>query len=95
MPTVAVCTRGDVHEKMLSNVEQIKARGGKVITLVSDGDNSFDKLTNDSITLPYVDPALGPIPSIVALQLLAYGIARERGLDIDQPRNLAKTVTVE
>ena len=95
MPTVAVCTRGDVHEKMLSNVEQIKARSGKVITLVSDGDNSFDKLTNDSITLPYVDPALGPIPSIVALQLLAYGIARERGLDIDQPRNLAKTVTVE
>ena len=95
MPTVAVCTRGDVHEKMLSNVEQIKARGGRVITLVSDGDNSFDKLTNDSITLPDVDPALGPIPSIVALQLLAYGIARERGLDIDQPRNLAKTVTVE
>jgi glucosamine--fructose-6-phosphate aminotransferase (isomerizing) len=95
MPTVAVCTRGDVHEKMLSNVEQIKARGGRVITLVSDGDNSFDKLSNDSIALPDVDPALGPIPSIVALQLLAYGIARERGLDIDQPRNLAKTVTVE
>ena len=95
LPTVAVCTRGDVHEKMLSNVEQIKARGGRVITLVSDGDDSFDKLSNDSITLPDVDPALGPIPSIVALQLLAYGIARERGLDIAQPRNLAKTVTVE
>tara|TARA_B100000686_G_scaffold89829_1_gene96533 strand:+ start:4216 stop:6063 length:1848 start_codon:yes stop_codon:yes gene_type:complete len=95
MPTVAVCTRGDVHEKMLSNVEQIKARGGRVISLVTDGDDSFDKLADDCITLPDVDPALGPIPSIVALQLLAYGIARERGLDIDQPRNLAKTVTVE
>ncbi len=95
MPTLAICTKGDVREKMLSNVEQIKARGGRVIALVSEDDASLREVVNDVIILPDVVPELGPVPAVVALQLFSYGIARHRGLDIDRPRNLAKTVTVE
>ena len=94
-PTVAIAPRDSVHEKMRSNIEQVRARSGDVIALVSHGDHSLDNLATDVIELPPVDPLLAPIVTVVPLQLLAYYIALQRGADIDQPRNLAKTVTVE
>ena len=94
-PTVAIAPRDSVFEKMRSNIEQVRARHGEVIAIVSQGDHSLDSLVTDVIELPEVDPMLAPIVTVVPLQLLAYYIALERGADIDQPRNLAKTVTVE
>jgi glucosamine--fructose-6-phosphate aminotransferase (isomerizing) len=80
---------------MRSNIEQVRARSGEVIAVVSNGDHSLDDLATHVIELPEVDPLLAPLVSVVPLQLLSYYIALERGADIDQPRNLAKTVTVE
>ena len=94
-PTVAIAPRDSVFEKMRSNIEQVRARSGEVIAVVSHGDHSLDALATDVIELPEVDPLLAPIVTVVPLQLLAYHIALQRGADIDQPRNLAKTVTVE
>jgi glucosamine--fructose-6-phosphate aminotransferase (isomerizing) len=95
MPTVAIALRDEVHDKMRSNIEQVKARRGLVIAIVSDGDHSLDGIADDVIMLPEVDSCLSPIVSVVVMQLLSYYIAVERGADVDQPRNLAKTVTVE
>ena len=94
-PTVAIAPRDSVFDKMRSNIEQVRARSGEVIAIVTKGDNSLDDLVTDSIELPEVDPLLAPLVSVIPLQLLSYYIALERGADIDQPRNLAKTVTVE
>jgi glucosamine--fructose-6-phosphate aminotransferase (isomerizing) len=95
MPTVALAPRDEVFDKMRSNIEQVRARHGDVIALVSHGDRSLDDLANAVIEMPEVDPALSPLVMIVVMQLLAYHIAVDRGADVDQPRNLAKTVTVE
>ncbi len=95
MPTVAIALHDEVHDKMRSNIEQLKARRGPVIAIVSEGDHSLDTIADEVIPLPLVDPALSPLVSVVVAQLLAYYIAVERGADVDQPRNLAKTVTVE
>ncbi len=95
MPTVAFALEDDLHDKMRSNIEQVKARGGLVIAVVTEGDASFDQLADDVIALPRVAPALSPLVAVVSMQLLAYHVAVRRGTDIDQPRNLAKTVTVE
>jgi len=94
-PTVAIAPQDAVVDKMRSNIEQVRARSGEVIALVSHGDHSLDDLVTDVIELPEIDPLLTPLVSVVPLQLLSYYIALERGADIDQPRNLAKTVTVE
>jgi glucosamine--fructose-6-phosphate aminotransferase (isomerizing) len=95
MPTVALAPRDEVFDKMRSNVEQVRARHGKVIAVVSRGDRTFHGLANDVIELPEADPMLTPLVALVPMQLLAYHIAVTRGADVDQPRNLAKTVTVE
>ena len=95
MPTVALALRDEVHDKMRANIEQIRARHGAVIAIVSHGDHSLDDIADEVIELPEVHGALAPAVTLVPLQLLAYHIALERGADIDQPRNLAKTVTVE
>ncbi len=95
MPTVAIALRDEVFDKMRSNIEQLRVRRGPVIAIVSAGDRSLDDLVDERIELPVVDPLLSPVVSAVPLQLLAYHIALERGADVDQPRNLAKTVTVE
>ena len=84
-----------LREKMRSNIEQIKARRGRVIAIVSDGDHSLHGVADEVIELPSIDPLLSPLVSVVPMQVLAYHIAVERGCDVDQPRNLAKTVTVE
>ncbi|MSQ30619.1 MAG: glutamine--fructose-6-phosphate transaminase (isomerizing) [Dehalococcoidia bacterium] len=95
MPTLAIAPRDEVFDKMRSNIEQVRARRGRVIAVVSRGDHSLEGVANDIIELPDVDPMLAPIVTVVPLQLLAYYIATRRGADVDQPRNLAKTVTVE
>jgi glucosamine--fructose-6-phosphate aminotransferase (isomerizing) len=95
MPTVAIALRDEVHEKMRSNIEQVKARRGRVIAIASDGDSSLEHIADDILMLPDVDSCLSPLLSVVVMQLLSYYIAVERGADVDQPRNLAKTVTVE
>ncbi len=95
LATLAIATRDEVRDKMRSNIEQVKARRGPVIALVSEGDDSLDGLADEVIALPAFEGALAPVVTLVPLQLLAYHIALERGADIDQPRNLAKTVTVE
>jgi glucosamine--fructose-6-phosphate aminotransferase (isomerizing) len=79
----------------VSNVEEVKARGGRVIAIVTEGDTALDKLADYRIEIPETLDVLTPILSVVPLQLLAYYIAVRRGCNVDQPRNLAKSVTVE
>ena len=95
MATVAIAVRDEVREKMRSNIEQVKARRGPVLALTSAGDASLDAVADDVLPVPAFAGALAPAVTLIPLQLLAYHIALERGADVDQPRNLAKTVTVE
>ncbi len=94
-PSVFLMPQGPVYDKVLANVEEIKARGGPVIAVVGEGDTKARKLADDVVEIPAVEDFLQPIVSIVPLQLLAYHIAVARGCDVDKPRNLAKSVTVE
>jgi glucosamine--fructose-6-phosphate aminotransferase (isomerizing) len=95
MPVVAIAVRDGLYDKMLSNIEQVKARDGVVIALATEGDTEIAGKVDHVIYLPQTSPLLMPILAAVPLQLLAYHIALRRGCDVDQPRNLAKTVTVE
>ena len=96
MPVVAIAPLGPYHEKMLSNIEEVKARQGQIIGVGSIDDTQLRRLSRDFIVCPSSDdPGLQAILSVVPLQLLAYYIAVKRGTDVDQPRNLAKSVTVE
>jgi glutamine---fructose-6-phosphate transaminase (isomerizing) len=94
-PVVCVATDSPVLEKMVSNIQEVRARGAHVIALTTAGDDEIVKHVDDAIPVPALDWMLQPILAVIPLQLLAYEIARRRGLNIDQPRNLAKTVTVE
>lgn len=94
-PVVCICTQGSVYEKMISNVKEIEARGGKVIAIANAGDRTLNHLTKDVIEVPETLEELSPLLNVIPLQLLAYYIALYRGCDIDKPRNLAKSVTVE
>jgi glucosamine--fructose-6-phosphate aminotransferase (isomerizing) len=94
MPVVAIATRSRVQDKMLSSIEEVKARGAQLIVLSTEGDQIL-KGTEHQIKLPPVPEILSPLVNIIPLQLLAYHIADLRGCDVDQPRNLAKSVTVE
>jgi len=95
MPVLALVPQDDVYQKSISNVEEIKARQGRIILIGTAGDRHLATITDDVIYLPRVHPALNPILYTIPVQLLAYGIATRRGCDVDQPRNLAKSVTVE
>jgi glucosamine--fructose-6-phosphate aminotransferase (isomerizing) len=95
MPVITLALNSHIHEKMLSNIEEVKARGGKVISVATEGDEAIAKKADHVIYVPAVNEYLAPIMSIVPLQLLAYYSAVLRGCDVDQPRNLAKSVTVE
>jgi len=95
MPIIVIATKDPWYEKMISQIEQIKARGGRIIALATDGDDEIERLADDIINVPVCPWMLNPVVTIIPLQLLAYYIAAEKGLDIDQPRNLAKSVTVE
>lgn len=94
-PTVAIAVRGSVRQKMLSNIQEIKARGGKVIAVATEGDSSIRRIAERTFYIPETLEILSPIPAVVPLQLFAYHVATARGCDVDQPRNLAKSVTVE
>ncbi len=95
MPVVAIAVRDGVYEKMISQIEQVKARGGIVIALATEGDQAIAEKADHVIYVPPTSPLLSPVINVVPLQLLAYFIAVRRGCDVDQPRNLAKSVTVE
>jgi glucosamine--fructose-6-phosphate aminotransferase (isomerizing) len=94
-PSIFVMPRGFIYDKVMSNVEEIKARGGPVIAIAAEGDNRIAEVADDVIYIPSVEDYLQPIVSIVPLQLLSYHMAVLRGCDVDKPRNLAKSVTVE
>jgi glutamine---fructose-6-phosphate transaminase (isomerizing) len=94
-PVICVATESPVLDKVLSNVEEVRARGAATIAVVTEGNGRVDDVADDTIEVARTDWILQPIVAILPLQLLAYYIARERGLNVDQPRNLAKTVTVE
>ena len=95
MPVVVVATEKGKYHKILSNVMEIKARGGKVIAILTKGDNEIKRIADDFIEIPQVDELISPILANIPLQLLSYYIADLKGCEIDQPRNLAKSVTVE
>lgn len=95
MPVVVVATHNAMYEKIMSNIQEIKARKGKVIALVTEGDTVIGKLADDCIELPETLECLEPLIATIPLQLLAYHVAICKGKNVDQPRNLAKSVTVE
>jgi glucosamine--fructose-6-phosphate aminotransferase (isomerizing) len=95
LPVLFVATKDAYHEKVISNMQEINARKGKLIAVVTEGDQSIDSLTGDLIFVPEADELIAPIINVIPLQLLSYYIGTERGLDVDRPRNLAKSVTVE
>jgi len=94
-PVVVVATESPVLEKVISNMQEVRARGARVIAIATEGDEQIAQHADDVIRVPQTDWMLAPMLAVLPLQLLAYNIARLRGLNVDQPRNLAKTVTVE
>lgn len=95
MPTVIIAPNDSLYDKIISNVQQVKSRGGSVIAIVSKGDRSMEQIADHCLEIPEVPECLTPIVAAVPLQLLAYHIAINKGKDVDRPRNLAKSVTVE
>jgi glutamine---fructose-6-phosphate transaminase (isomerizing) len=95
MPVFVIATQGANYEKVVSNIQEVKARKGKVIAIVTEGDEEVKKIADHVVFIPAVDELLVPLLSVVPLQLLSYHIAVMRGCNVDQPRNLAKSVTVE
>jgi glucosamine--fructose-6-phosphate aminotransferase (isomerizing) len=95
MPVVFIAPRDAVHSKIVSNIEEVKARGGKVIALINEGDTEIERLADATFTIPVTLDSLTPILTSIPLQLLSYYVAVSRGCNVDQPRNLAKSVTVE
>jgi len=95
MPVIVLATKNDVYEKVISNIEEVRAREGRIIALASPSDREIAKKVDDVIFIPEAHPSLTPILLTLPLQLLAYHMADFKGTDVDQPRNLAKSVTVE
>ena len=95
LPVVFIATKDSYHEKIISNIQEIKARKGKVIAVITEGDDVITKMADDVIVVPPADELLAPMLSVIPMQLLAYYIGVAKGLDVDKPRNLAKSVTVE
>jgi len=95
MPVVFIATRDDIYDKIISNIQEVRARRGRIIAIATEGDRRIATLADHVIYVPPTHPLLTPILTVVPLQLLAYYIAVARGCDVDKPRNLAKSVTVE
>ncbi|MDH7463020.1 glutamine--fructose-6-phosphate transaminase (isomerizing) [Chitinophagaceae bacterium 26-R-25] len=95
LPVVFVATKDSYHEKIVSNIQEIKARKGKVLAVISENDEIIEKMADDVMIVPYADELVAPLISVIPLQLLAYYIGIAKGCDVDKPRNLAKSVTVE
>ena len=95
LPVVFVATKDPYHEKIVSNIQEIKARKGKVLAIITDGDEVIPAMADDVFSVPEADEIVAPMLSVVPLQLLSYYVGVAKGLDVDKPRNLAKSVTVE
>jgi len=95
MPVVFIAPKDGLYEKVVSNIHEVKARYGKVMAILSEEDASLAKYVDDQILIPATVEEFTPLLTVVPLQMLAYHIARLKGLDVDKPRNLAKSVTVE
>ena len=95
MPVVFIATKDGTYEKVLSNIEEVRARGGQVLVIATEGDTEVARRATEVLYVPETDPLLTPLLTVVPLQLLSYYMAVHRGCDVDQPRNLAKSVTVE
>ena len=94
-PLIAIATKSDTYEKVKSNIEEVRARSGKILALATLGDEEISKISDEVIYLPEIDELFSPVINVVPLQFIAYYAAINRGLDVDKPRNLAKSVTVE
>ena len=94
-PVVAIATQGNLFEKMVSNMQEVKARGARVIAITQEGNTEVEKSADRVIYIPAVDDMFASITSVIPMQILAYYASKIRGLDVDKPRNLAKSVTVE
>ena len=95
MPVVTVATASELYDKTVSNIQEVRARDGIVIALANPGDEHIGKHANYIIKVPQTHELVSPIVNVIAMQVLAYETANRLGLDVDQPRNLAKSVTVE
>jgi glucosamine--fructose-6-phosphate aminotransferase (isomerizing) len=95
MPVIFIATQNSSYEKVVSNIQEVKARGGHVIAIVTEGDVQVREMAEYVIEIPQTSEAFVPLLATIPLQLLAYHIAVMRGCNVDQPRNLAKSVTVE
>jgi len=95
MPVVFIATRGSQYDKVMSNIEEVRARGGRIIAVATEGDTEIHRYADSVFFVPPMPDALQPLVTVVPLQLLAYHAAVLRGQDVDKPRNLAKSVTVE
>jgi glucosamine--fructose-6-phosphate aminotransferase (isomerizing) len=94
-PVIAIACEGPGKEKTLGNIEECRARGAKILGIITEGDHPAEEVMDDFIAIPRSHPLVATIPAVVALQIFSYHVARLRGCEIDQPRNLAKSVTVE
>jgi glutamine---fructose-6-phosphate transaminase (isomerizing) len=95
LPVVVVAAKDRYYEKVVSNIQEVKARKGNIIAVITEGDNSIRNMVNDIFEIPQCDPVVTPLLAVIPLQLFAYYVAVLKGCDVDQPRNLAKSVTVE
>lgn len=95
MPTVVIAPHDEMHDKIISNIQQVKARGGKVVAIITEGDKAIAEIADEVLEIPEVPDCLSPIIASIPMQLLAYHIAVQKGCNVDMPRNLAKSVTVE
>jgi len=95
LPVVFIATKDPYHEKIVSNMQEIKARKGKIISIISEGDTISPDLSNDYFCIPIADELIAPLLTVIPLQLLSYYVGIAKGIDVDKPRNLAKSVTVE
>ena len=95
LPVVVICPRDSHYDKTFGNVQEVRARDGEVIALATKGDENLHDLANHILWIPEADELVLPLLTVIPLQLLAYYVAARKGHDVDQPRNLAKTVTVE
>ena len=95
LPVLFVATKDSYHEKIISNMQEIKARKGKVIAIITEGDEVSPTLSDNVFAIPPADELVAPLLSVIPLQLLSYYVGVAKGVDVDKPRNLAKSVTVE
>ena len=95
LPVVFIATKDSYHEKIVSNMQEIKARKGKIISIITEGDVISPTLSDHVFAIPPADELIAPILSVIPLQLLSYYTGIAKGIDVDKPRNLAKSVTVE